>query len=42
MQIIAERKLYHEETNGRYVKNFEDDKAAEMDNEVVFGSAYKK
>ena len=38
LQIIAERKQYHEKTGGQYLKSFEDD--AETDDKEVFGSMY--
>ena len=31
MQIIAERKLYHEQTNGQYLKSFDNDTSAKED-----------
>ncbi|XP_072761647.1 cytochrome P450 4C1-like isoform X3 [Anoplolepis gracilipes] len=39
-KIIAERKLYHERTNGRYLKNLESDK--EIDDVEVFGIKKKR
>ncbi|KAM0726400.1 Cytochrome P450 4C1 [Formica fusca] len=41
-KIIAERKSYHENTNGRYLKNLESDKKAEMDDVEVFGIKKKR
>ncbi|XP_070162068.1 cytochrome P450 4C1-like [Polyergus mexicanus] len=41
-KIIAERKLYHENTNGRYLKNIESDKKTEMDDVEVFGIKKKR
>ncbi|XP_072762553.1 uncharacterized protein [Anoplolepis gracilipes] len=39
-KIIAERKLYHQRTNGRYLKNLESDK--EIDDVEVFGIKKKR
>ncbi|XP_072761637.1 cytochrome P450 4C1-like isoform X1 [Anoplolepis gracilipes] len=39
-KIIAERKLYHERTNGQYLKNLESDK--EIDDVEVFGIKKKR
>ncbi|XP_029663232.1 cytochrome P450 4C1-like, partial [Formica exsecta] len=40
-KVIAEGKLYHERTNGRYLKNLENDKETEIDVEV-FGIKKKR
>ncbi|XP_025264319.1 cytochrome P450 4C1-like isoform X1 [Camponotus floridanus] len=40
-KIIAERKLYHERTNGQYLKNLESDKEAAT-NDEVFGIKKKR
>ncbi|KMQ82733.1 cytochrome p450 4c1 [Lasius niger] len=40
--IIAERKLYHERTNNRYLKNLESDKETEIDDAEVFGIKKKQ
>lgn len=37
VQVIAERKLYHERTGNRYLKNLEN-KEAEAEDVEVFGS----
>ncbi|KMQ84119.1 cytochrome p450 4c1 [Lasius niger] len=36
-KIIAERKLYHERTNGRYLINLESDKETKIDDAEMFG-----
>ncbi|XP_029157494.1 cytochrome P450 4C1-like [Nylanderia fulva] len=41
-KIIAERKLYHKRTNGRYLKNLESDKEAEIDDAEVFAIKKKR
>ncbi|GAB1866375.1 Cytochrome P450 4C1 [Camponotus japonicus] len=41
-KIIAERKFYHECTNGRYLKNFESGKKPEIDDTEVFGIKKKR
>lgn len=38
LQIIAERKQYHERTGGRYLKHFDD--MTETDDEKIVGSMY--
>ncbi|XP_014486207.1 PREDICTED: cytochrome P450 4C1-like [Dinoponera quadriceps] len=37
-KIIAERKLYHERTNGRYLQTIEDDNVTETDDVEIYGS----
>lgn len=34
MQVIAERKFYHECTNGQHLKSFENDGETEVDNDA--------
>lgn len=34
LQIIAERKFYHERTKSQYLKNFENDKETEVNDDV--------
>ncbi|KAL6431890.1 hypothetical protein ACFW04_007376 [Cataglyphis niger] len=41
-KIIAERKLYHERTNDRYLKNLENDKETETDDVKAFGIKKKR
>ncbi|XP_070161591.1 cytochrome P450 4C1-like [Polyergus mexicanus] len=41
-KIIAERKLYHEHTNDRYLKNLENDKETEIHDVEVFGVKKKR
>ena len=38
LQIIAERKLYHEQTNGQYLKNIDSDISVEEDDVKSIGS----
>ncbi|KYN45211.1 Cytochrome P450 4C1, partial [Trachymyrmex septentrionalis] len=40
-QIIAERKLYHERTNGQYLKNFDNDTSVEGDDAKLIGTRRK-
>ncbi|KAL6417745.1 hypothetical protein ACFW04_014344 [Cataglyphis niger] len=37
-KVIAERRLYHERTNYRYLENLENDKETEINDAEVFGS----
>ncbi|XP_024873026.1 cytochrome P450 4C1-like [Temnothorax curvispinosus] len=41
-QIIAERKLYHEHTNGRYLKSFDNDTSIETDDADTIGIRKKR
>ncbi|EFN68668.1 Cytochrome P450 4C1 [Camponotus floridanus] len=41
-KIIAERRLYHQRTNGQYLKNFESDKEAEINDVEIFGIKKKR
>ncbi|KAL6416388.1 hypothetical protein ACFW04_013528 [Cataglyphis niger] len=41
-KVIAERKLYHERTNYRYLKNLENDKETEINDAEVFGIKKKR
>ncbi|XP_025262469.1 cytochrome P450 4C1-like isoform X1 [Camponotus floridanus] len=41
-KIIAERKLYHERTNGQYLKNLESDKEATTNDVEAFGIKKKR
>ncbi|KAL6437199.1 hypothetical protein ACFW04_005037 [Cataglyphis niger] len=41
-KIIVERKLYHEKTNGQYLKNLENDKKTDMDDVEMFGIKKKR
>ncbi|KYQ51354.1 Cytochrome P450 4C1 [Trachymyrmex zeteki] len=41
-RIIAERKLYHEQTNGQYLKSFDNDISAEEDDAKTIGTRRKE
>ncbi|KAL6418315.1 hypothetical protein ACFW04_012207 [Cataglyphis niger] len=41
-KVIAERKLYHERTNYRYLENLENDKETEINDAEVFGIKKKR
>lgn len=41
LQIIAERKQYHEDTGRRYLKFLQDTNDIEIDDKDVIGSMYK-
>ncbi|XP_011065179.1 PREDICTED: cytochrome P450 4C1-like isoform X3 [Acromyrmex echinatior] len=41
-RIIAERKLYHEQTNGQYLKSFDNDTSAEEDDPKMIGTQRKR
>ncbi|KAG5325190.1 CP4C1 protein, partial [Pseudoatta argentina] len=41
-RIIAERKLYHEQTNGQYLKNFDNDISVEEDDVKLIGTQRKE
>ncbi|XP_067213631.1 cytochrome P450 4C1-like isoform X2 [Linepithema humile] len=41
-KIIAERKLYHEHTNNRYLKNFENYNIGKIDDTEVYGTRKKR
>ncbi|XP_050447603.1 cytochrome P450 4C1-like isoform X2 [Cataglyphis hispanica] len=41
-KVIAERKLYHERTNDRYLKNFGNDKETEINDGEIFGIKKKR
>ncbi|XP_014487690.1 PREDICTED: cytochrome P450 4C1-like [Dinoponera quadriceps] len=41
-KIIAERKLYHEQTNGRYLKIIENNDVTETDGREIYGREKKR